>query len=133
MGWRGGFRNNKNQIQNSTSYPGLFQGSVGGSNQQGETESLIENISKDLKNYEPEYVLEHVIPDIVSELQNKMKNKEISVEQFSAMMKEISLLVWRLKEQVMMKNAERRHNNQQIINPWQDGAVPGDNLSLKQH
>ena len=61
-----------------------------------------------------------------------MKNKEISVEQFSAMMKEISLLVWRLKEQVMMKNAERRHNNQQIINPWQDGAVPGENLSLKQ-
>lgn len=33
--WRGGFRNNKNQIQNSKSYPGLFQGNVGGSNQQG--------------------------------------------------------------------------------------------------
>ena len=98
----------------------------------GGTESLIENISKDLKNYDPEYVLEHVIPDIVSELQNKMKNKEISVEQFSAMMKEITLLVWRLKEQVMMKNAERRHNKQQIINPWQDGAIPGENLSLKQ-
>ena len=28
-----------------------------------------------------------------------------------------------------MQQAERRHSNQQIINPWQDGAVPGDNTS----
>ena len=59
--------------------------------------------------------------------QNKMKNKEISVEQFSAMMKS----VFQLKEQVMMQQAEKRHNNQQLINPWQDGAIPGDNMSLK--
>ena len=94
----------------------------------GEAESQIEMISKDLKNYDPEFVLKQVIPDIVSEGQNKMKNKEISVEQFSAMMKS----VFQLKEQVMMQQAEKRHNNQQMINPWQDGAIPGENASLKQ-
>ena len=77
----------------------------------GDTEPQIENIVQDLRNYDPELVLKQVIPDIVKQGQNLMKNKKISVEQFSGMMK----TVFQMKEQVMMHQAEKRHNNQQMI------------------
>ena len=51
-----------------------------------------------------------------------MKEKQITVEQFSEMMKG----VFQLKEHAMMQQAETRHNKQQMISPWQDGAVPGE-------
>ena len=81
---------------------------------------------QDLRNNDPEVMLKQVIPDIVKQGQNLMKNKEITVEQFSVMMKG----VFQLKEQVMMQQAEKRHDKQQIINPWQDGAVPGDSSNV---
>ena len=73
-------------------------------------------------------MLKQVIPDIVKQGQNLMKNKKITVEQFSGMMK----TVFQMKEQVMMHQAEKRHNNQQMISPWQDGVAPGDNLASSQ-
>jgi hypothetical protein len=94
----------------------------------GDTEPQIENILQGLRDYDPELVLKEVIPDIVKQGQNLMKNKEITVEQFSVMMKR----VFQLKEQVMMQQAEKRHNKQQMINPWQEGAIPGDNINNQQ-
>ena len=84
---------------------------------------------QDLRNCDPEVVLKQVIPNIVKQGQNLMKDKKISVEQFSEMMKG----VFQLKEHAMMQQAERRHNQQQLINPWQDGAIPGENPLIPQH
>ena len=94
----------------------------------GGAEPHIDHILQDLRNCDPEVVLKQVIPNIVKQGQNLMKNKKITVEQFSGMMK----TVFQMKEQVMMHQAEKRHNNQQMISPWQDGVAPGDNLASSQ-